>query len=258
MDKVLGKLNMPTPKSEIKYRVGTIYDKINGKATVLSYVDARYVQDTLDNLVGTENWENRFYEAKGALFCEITINLGSVKISKSDCGTESDIAPAKGEASDAFKRAAVMFGIGRDLYSAETHFADLKKKGSKWVLPRDWKPENKPTKRSGGMSQVAAELDEKYDGSEGVDLEKEMTTEDVADNLGGEVIGDDVEPKIKNIINFGTKYKGKDWSEADDGYVNWCSGKDGKGGSVVDWQKQQGLEEWERRNSKKEDNPIPE
>ena len=44
-------------------------------STILSYVDARYVQDILDNVVGPENWENRFYEAKGALFCEITINI---------------------------------------------------------------------------------------------------------------------------------------------------------------------------------------
>ena len=244
MDKVLGKLKMPTPKSEIKYRVGSIYDKINGKATVLSYVDARYVQDTLDNFVGAENWENRFYEAKGALFCEITINLGSVKISKSDCGTESDIAPAKGEASDAFKRAAVMFGIGRDLYSAETHFADLEKKGSKWVLPRDWKPENKPTKRGGGMSQVAAELDEKYDGSEGVDLEKEMTTEDVADNLGGEVM------KEKRIINFG-KHKGKDWSELEEDYVEWVANK-----SNVDWQRDEAKAELARRKPVEEEIPF--
>jgi len=143
---ILNDLQKPTPLSEVKYRVGSIYDKNNGKAKVLSYVDARYVQDTLDNIIGAENWESRFYEAKGALFCEITIDIEGKKISKSDCGTESDIAPAKGEASDAFKRAAVMFGIGRDLYSAETMFADLEKKGSKWVLPRGWKPSNKASK----------------------------------------------------------------------------------------------------------------
>ena len=32
----------------------------------------------------------------------------------------------------------------------------------------------KPIKKSGGMSEVAAELDAKFDGSEGVDLNKEM------------------------------------------------------------------------------------
>jgi hypothetical protein len=36
---------------------------------------------------------------------------------KSDCGTESQVEKQKGEASDAFKRAAVMWGIGRFLYS---------------------------------------------------------------------------------------------------------------------------------------------
>ena len=211
MDKVLEKLKMPTPASEIKYRVGTIYDKEKGKATVLSYVDARYVQDTLDSLVGPENWENRFYEAKGALFCEITINLGSVKISKSDCGTESEIAPAKGEASDAFKRAAVMFGIGRDLYSVETHFADLEKKGSKWVLPRDWKPENKPTKRSGNnMLEEEAKM-----------LQKSPEIVEVSKTIKGKLVCEDMK------LFFG-KNKDKMMSKCDGGYLKWLSGSAGK------------------------------
>ena len=44
MSKILEKLKKPTDKSEIKYRVGTVFDKQNGKATILSYVDARYVK----------------------------------------------------------------------------------------------------------------------------------------------------------------------------------------------------------------------
>ena len=100
-------------------------------------------------------------------------------------------------------------------------------------------PVSKPTKRGGGMSQVAAELDEKYDGSEGVDLEKEMTTEDVADNLGGEVI------KEKRPINFG-KHKGKEWSELPIDYVEWVASK-----SNVDWQRDEGKAELARRKPEK-------
>ena len=70
---ILSRLGESTPISEIKYRVGSVYDKEIGKGTVLSYVDARYVQDTIDRIVGPENWESRFYEAKGALFCEIQL-----------------------------------------------------------------------------------------------------------------------------------------------------------------------------------------
>ena len=105
--------------------------------------------------------------------------------------------------------------------------------------------QSKPTKRSGGMSQVAAELDEKYDGSEGVDIEKEMTSEDVATNLGGEVI------KEKRPINFG-KHKGKEWSELPIDYVEWVASK-----SNVDWQRDEGKAELARRKPEKVEEEIP-
>ena len=250
MKKILEKLKKPTDKSEIKYRVGTVYDKQNGKATILSYVDARYVQDILDDVVGPENWENRFYEAKGALFCEISINLGDYKISKSDCGTESDIAPAKGEASDAFKRAAVMFGIGRDLYSCETLFADLDNKGTykdkfgkqqiKWALPRDWRPNTKQVTKVVKPKSTPKQTMK-------VDDKLSISVEDIKEKFDG--------VEVKNLVNFGKKHNGKEWKDVPDDYVNWCSGQDGGSGSSVPWQKQAGLDEWNRRNGSVPDRP---
>tara|TARA_R100001530_G_scaffold44863_3_gene33958 strand:+ start:6940 stop:7695 length:756 start_codon:yes stop_codon:yes gene_type:complete len=208
----LEQLKKPTAKSEIKYRVGSVYDKDRGKATVLSYVDARYVQDTLDNLIGPEFWENRFYEAKGALFCEITINIDGVKISKSDCGTESDIAPAKGEASDAFKRAAVMFGIGRDLYSAETMFADLEKKGSKWVLPRDWKPNNKVANTTPVSPPAPTKVNLKDQ-----EVSNPMYKKAIED-LDGIPLGDDESWDGEEVVKFG-KYRNNSGDRNND--ITW-------------------------------------
>ena len=235
---VLSDLKKPTPASVIQYRVGSVYDKDNGKATVLSYVDARYVQDTLDNVVGPENWESRFYEAKGALFCEITINIDGVKISKSDCGTESDIAPAKGEASDAFKRAAVMFGIGRDLYSSETYFADLEKRGGKWVLPRDWKPNS--------VSPPAPKINLK---------EQEVANpifEEVKDKFAGMPLDDD-DWDGSEVIKFG-KYKNNSGDSSGDitwamiegeSYLEWLIEN-----SKADWIKEKATAELVRRGVK--------
>lgn len=87
-----------------------------GKANCVAYVDARDVQNHLDNTVGIENWQSRHKEEKGNLFCEIGIKVGENWIWKSDVGTESNIEKQKGEASDSFKRAAVMWGIGRFVY----------------------------------------------------------------------------------------------------------------------------------------------
>ena len=122
-EKDLQKLNIPTPKNEIKYRPGSTFSYNNKKyARMLAYVDARYIQDKLDEIVGVGSWSNDFHrDEKGILFCTITINFerkdGAASISKTDCGTESNVEQQKGEVSDSFKRCAVHFGLARDLYN---------------------------------------------------------------------------------------------------------------------------------------------
>jgi hypothetical protein len=80
-------------------------------------------------------------KAEGNLFCEIGIYCSiSTKegggidwVWKSDCGTESNVEKEKGEASDAFKRAAVMWGIGRFLYSKKIVKLPVKERNGKWI-----------------------------------------------------------------------------------------------------------------------------
>ncbi len=94
-------------------------------AQCVAYIDARDVQDRLDEVCGPENWQCKYTEHKGNLFCSIGIRMIPISAPstfgeftwKEDCGTESNVEKQKGEASDAFKRAAVMWGIGRFLYS---------------------------------------------------------------------------------------------------------------------------------------------
>ena len=85
----------------------------------VAYIDARDVQDILDDVVGAANWQVKYEEHKGNLFASIGILIETGWVWKSDCGTESQVEKQKGEASDAFKRAAVMWGVGRFLYSLE-------------------------------------------------------------------------------------------------------------------------------------------
>lgn len=92
--------------------------KNKGRATLLLYQDARVVMDILDDVVGKENWQKEYYEVKGNVYCRIGIRTETGEwIWKADCGTESNVDAEKGEASDAFKRAAVSWGIGRELYA---------------------------------------------------------------------------------------------------------------------------------------------
>lgn len=109
------RLSAPFDPSEEKQRKGP-----GGK--MLTYIDARAVMDRLDAVVGPENWQTHFKELKGVMVCELTVNFAEPNgpvwwITKSDGAGETDIEGEKGQFSDAFKRAAVHFGIGRYLYA---------------------------------------------------------------------------------------------------------------------------------------------
>jgi hypothetical protein len=105
----LAVLTQPIPQEEIRQRQGP-----GGK--VLDYIDARTVMDRLDEL-GADVWQDRFEDrADGSVRCGISILVEGEWVTKWDVGTESDIESDKGSYSDAFKRAAVKWGIGRELY----------------------------------------------------------------------------------------------------------------------------------------------
>lgn len=93
--------------------------------SLLLYKDARVDMDILDETVGQANWQNRFYEHKGILFCSLGINVNykdpekeACWIWKDDAGTESNTEAEKGNASDARKRAGFAWSIGRELYTS--------------------------------------------------------------------------------------------------------------------------------------------
>ena len=99
-----------------KWRVMNVTKK-GDKASCAFYIDARDVMDRLDAVVGAENWSDKYTtlaigENRWAIECTITIN----GVSKSDVG-EGD-AP-KDAYSDALKRAAVKWGVGRYLYGMD-------------------------------------------------------------------------------------------------------------------------------------------
>ena len=97
----------------IRWRVLTTK---GGIARIIAYQDARDVQKVLDHVCGPENWENEPLNINGKLYMTIRIRTDEGWVSRSDVGTESAIDAVKGEASDALKRAAVAWGIFRDLY----------------------------------------------------------------------------------------------------------------------------------------------
>ena len=107
---------------EIEVRVQSVKEK---GLVLLLYKDARVDMNILDETVGSSNWQNKFYENKGILFCSLGINTNFDKpdqpdrwVWKDDAGVESNSDAEKGNASDARKRAGFAWGIGRSLYTA--------------------------------------------------------------------------------------------------------------------------------------------
>lgn len=92
--------------------------KYKGSALLLLYKDARCDMAILDETVGPMNWKKSFYSVNGNLYCSVAIKDDNGEwVSKDDCGIESNMDAAKGEASDAFKRACFNWGLGRELYT---------------------------------------------------------------------------------------------------------------------------------------------
>ena len=87
---------------------------------LLLYKDARCDMNILDETVGPHRWSRDHKDVKGVLFCTVSIFFPLLNewVSKTDCGTVSNMEPQKGEASDSFKRACFCWGIGRELYTA--------------------------------------------------------------------------------------------------------------------------------------------
>lgn len=91
----------------------------------LAYIDARDVMNRLDEVCGPDAWQDRYTEtASGRVLCTIEIlsqmpNGDWAWVAKSDGAGSTDVEGDKGGISDAFKRAAVKWGIGRYLYDLD-------------------------------------------------------------------------------------------------------------------------------------------
>ena len=160
MDK-LQQLREPFPQEDIEFRVqqsGKTGDKI--WAIVIPYVTNRAIQERLDDVFGWDGWENRYayeHEAHGAVMCGISVRADGAEvghgeqrwITKWDGAEQSDIEPVKGGLSNAMKRAAVQFGIGRYLYKLDASFAEIVAKSKNKAKTKDgtvfyWNPPKLP------------------------------------------------------------------------------------------------------------------
>ena len=123
-------LRMPFPYEDIEWRVqqSGMSRKNEPWAMVLAYVTNRAIMHRLDDVFGCFRWKNEYKEApQGGVLCGISVYNESLKdwITKWDGAENTDIEAIKGGLSNAMKRAAVQWGIGRYLYNLETNFVNV-------------------------------------------------------------------------------------------------------------------------------------
>ena len=114
---ILSRLSEPFDKRFIEWRIGTVTETRNGlRVTALAYVTSRAIQARLDEVVGMMNWQSSFAVSAEGAICRLSIRLDGEWVTKEDGANPTKIEGYKGMLSSAFKRAAVMWGIGRYLY----------------------------------------------------------------------------------------------------------------------------------------------
>ena len=136
-------LSEPFPTEYIEWRVGSTNERwrkdnepLKGKP--LCYIDARAVMDRLDSVCGPEGWQNTYLFGPGSsLICNLGIRMpGSNEwLWKADGAGATDVEAEKGAMSDALKRAAVRWGVGRYLYDIDAKQVDLEVRGKTAFIP---------------------------------------------------------------------------------------------------------------------------
>lgn len=143
------KLKAPFRPEELEFRIIT-QTKDKTKGLVAAYIQNRAVQNRLDETVGFENWKNEFIVTGNAKICGLSIRINNEWITKYDGASDTDIEATKGGLSNAMKRAAVEWGIGRYLYKLPSQWVKIEPSGKSykitelpklpnWALPDDMK-----------------------------------------------------------------------------------------------------------------------
>ena len=139
MEEILKELKSPFPYEDIDWKVQvTNKDKTQGMA--VAYLDSRAIQKRLDEAVGAMNWTNEFmlWQDK-AQICGIGLYDAErgAWVMKYDGAENTDIEPVKGGLSDSFKRAAVLWGIGRYLYDMASIWVEIEPNGKSWRIKKE-------------------------------------------------------------------------------------------------------------------------
>jgi hypothetical protein len=126
VEAITAALAEPFDPAEVRFKPAVVSAN---RALALAYVNARVVQSRLDEVLGVDGWQDD-YEclADGSVVCRLRLRMGVEWITKVDVGGPSEQPDGgdrlKAAFSDALKRAAVKFGVGRYLYRLPSQWLD--------------------------------------------------------------------------------------------------------------------------------------
>lgn len=138
---IWNRLAAPVPKDAIAWRQDGRPTARDGKhfARFVCYIEANTVRERLDGIVPGE-WDLTLEllphvpdgnGVEDGASCSFKARLQILGVIREDVGTGKDYKQA---ATDAFKRAAVRFGIGHELYAYEQNWVEVDGDG-KWAKP---------------------------------------------------------------------------------------------------------------------------
>ncbi|MFC4639479.1 single-stranded DNA-binding protein DdrA [Deinococcus hohokamensis] len=170
------RLQAPFPAHVVAWKPGVI-TKDRSRALMLAHIDARNVQDRLD-AVCPDAWSFEVEVVPGTRLPTVKGRLTVLGVSREDIGEapEGDLGTLKAAASDALKRCAVQFGIGRYLYDLPKQWVDWNDAKREPMhtpeLPEWARPDHE---RSPGGAHLVQAMDQlRYELPEDLELQREV------------------------------------------------------------------------------------
>jgi hypothetical protein len=120
------RLAQPFAEADLKWKPQAVREN---RCLAIAYVTARAIMDRLDEVLTPAGWQDEYQAmVDGVILCRLSLKFGEEWITKCDVGGQSE-QPDQGDKmkaafSDALKRAAVKFGIGRYLYRLPKSWVD--------------------------------------------------------------------------------------------------------------------------------------
>lgn len=156
-------LKAPFPSKAIEWKIGH-RNKENTRGRALPFLQFMAVADRLDDVLGEENWKASYVSGPaGGVVCKLELRIENEWICKENGAGNTEMEGIKGGLTDAFKRAATMWGVGRYLHAYDAIGVDINEKGQfqppalpDFLLPAEEVEQNRIEAEAAAIEEKAA------------------------------------------------------------------------------------------------------